>query len=101
MKEFYKVSVDMDSGAMIYIPRFIKIGSDVQKLMGGIRKHTDNMVIDCIRLFLFFRNRESRLKNGQTSFGLPYTHGICSLLYTHRPIISNDRRQSFASEKVT
>jgi hypothetical protein len=29
----------MGSGAVIYIPSFIKIGSGVQKLIGGI--HTD------------------------------------------------------------
>jgi hypothetical protein len=32
----------MDSGAMIYIPSFIKIGSGIQKLIGG---YTDSMVI--------------------------------------------------------
>jgi hypothetical protein len=30
-----KYAVDMGSGAMIYIPSFIKIGSDIQKLIGG------------------------------------------------------------------
>jgi hypothetical protein len=35
----------MDSGAMIYIPSFIKIGSGIQKLMGRIHRHTDSMVI--------------------------------------------------------
>jgi hypothetical protein len=29
-----KYAVEMDSGAMIYIPNFIKTGSDIQKLMG-------------------------------------------------------------------
>jgi hypothetical protein len=29
-----KYAVEMGSGAMIYIPSFIKIGSDVQKLIG-------------------------------------------------------------------
>jgi hypothetical protein len=28
-------SVEMNSGDMIYIPLFIKIGSGVQKLLGG------------------------------------------------------------------
>jgi hypothetical protein len=28
----------MDSGAMIYIPSFIKTGSSIQKLMGGINR---------------------------------------------------------------
>jgi hypothetical protein len=29
-----KYAVEMDSGLMIYIPSFIKIGSDIQKLIG-------------------------------------------------------------------
>jgi hypothetical protein len=28
-------AVEMGSGAMMYIPSFIKIGSDIQKLLGG------------------------------------------------------------------
>jgi hypothetical protein len=40
-----KCTVEMGSGAMIYIPGFIKIGSDIQKLMGGIHMHTDSKVI--------------------------------------------------------
>jgi hypothetical protein len=30
----------MGSGAVIYVPSFINIGSDVQKLLGGIRRYT-------------------------------------------------------------
>jgi hypothetical protein len=30
-----KYAVDMGSGAMIYVPNFIKTGSGIQKLMGG------------------------------------------------------------------
>jgi hypothetical protein len=30
-----KYAVEMTSGAMIYIPSFIKIGSGIQKLIGG------------------------------------------------------------------
>jgi hypothetical protein len=30
-----KYAVEMGSGAMIYIPNFIKIGSGIQKLIGG------------------------------------------------------------------
>jgi hypothetical protein len=40
-----KYAVEMGSGAMICIPSFIKIGSDVQKLIGGIHRHTDSMEI--------------------------------------------------------
>jgi hypothetical protein len=36
----------MSSGAMIYIPSFIKIGSGIRKLMGGgTHRHTDSMEI--------------------------------------------------------
>jgi hypothetical protein len=34
-------AVEMGSGAMIYIPSFVKIGSAIQKLTGGIHRHTD------------------------------------------------------------
>jgi hypothetical protein len=37
-----KYVVDMGSGAMIYIPNFMKIGSVIQKLTG---RHTDSTVI--------------------------------------------------------
>jgi hypothetical protein len=42
-----KYAVEMGSGAMIYIPSFIKIGSGVQKLIGegGIYRHTDSIEI--------------------------------------------------------
>jgi hypothetical protein len=38
-------AVELCSGAMICIPSFIKIGPGIQKLIGGIRRYTDNMVI--------------------------------------------------------
>jgi hypothetical protein len=37
-----KYHVGMGSGAMIYIPSLIKIGSDIQKLIGG---HKDSKAI--------------------------------------------------------
>jgi hypothetical protein len=40
-----KYAVKMGSVAMIYIPSFIKIGSGIQKLIGGIHRHTDSKVI--------------------------------------------------------
>jgi hypothetical protein len=40
-----KYAVEMGSGFMIYIPSFIKIGWDIQKLLGGIRGHTESKVI--------------------------------------------------------
>jgi hypothetical protein len=40
-----KYAVEMGSGAVIYIPSFIEIGSGIQKLIGGIRRHTDRKEI--------------------------------------------------------
>jgi hypothetical protein len=36
-----KHTVEMDSGALICIPSFIKTGSDIQKLIGAIDRHMD------------------------------------------------------------
>jgi hypothetical protein len=40
-----KYAVEVGSGAMIYIPGFIKFGSGIQNLIGGIHRHTDSMEI--------------------------------------------------------
>jgi hypothetical protein len=41
-----KFAVEKGSVAMIYIPGFIKIGSGIQKLIGGgIHRHTGRMEI--------------------------------------------------------
>jgi hypothetical protein len=40
-----KYAVEMGSGAVIYIPSFIKIGSGIQKLIGGIYRHTGGLGI--------------------------------------------------------
>jgi hypothetical protein len=40
-----KYAVEMGSGAVIYIPSFIKIGSAIQNLTWRIYRHTDSMVI--------------------------------------------------------
>jgi hypothetical protein len=45
----------------IRIPNFIKIGSGIQKLVGG-GTQTHRQHGDRISLFLFFQNKESRLK---------------------------------------
>jgi hypothetical protein len=53
-----KYAVEVGSGAMLYIPSFIKIGSGIQKLIEGIhRQHGDLSLI-----LFFFSNYESRLK---------------------------------------
>jgi hypothetical protein len=55
-----KYTIEMGSGAMIYIPSFIKIGSSIQKLIGGIHRHRQQG--DLIYLLLFFQNKESGQK---------------------------------------
>jgi hypothetical protein len=54
--------VEMGSGAVIYVPSFIKISSGFQKLIGGIHTHTHRQQRDLISLLLFFQNKESGLK---------------------------------------
>jgi hypothetical protein len=44
-----KYAVEMDSGAMIYVPGFIKIGSSIQKLIVG-NTQTHRQVGDRISL---------------------------------------------------
>jgi hypothetical protein len=39
MGGIFNGAVKMGSGAVIYIPSFIKIGSGIQKLIGGINRH--------------------------------------------------------------
>jgi hypothetical protein len=53
-----KYAVEMRSGAMIYIPSFIKIGLSVQKLMGGGLLQTHRRPGDRISLLLFFKIME-------------------------------------------
>jgi hypothetical protein len=60
-------AVEMGSGAMIYIPSFIRAGSGIEKLMGGgentrIRRPQG----DLLSLFYFFFNKESGLKMEET-----------------------------------
>jgi hypothetical protein len=52
-----KYVVEMGSGAMLYIPNFIKISSDIQKLIGRIHRQQG----DLISLLSFYQNKESRL----------------------------------------
>jgi hypothetical protein len=60
-----KYAVEMGSGAMIYVPSFIKIDSGIQKLLGG-DTHTETQTRrqhrDPISLLLFFQNNKNRLK---------------------------------------
>jgi hypothetical protein len=40
MGEIYEDAVEMGSSVMIYIPSFIKIGSGIQRLIGGRNTQT-------------------------------------------------------------
>jgi hypothetical protein len=55
-----KYAVEVVSGAMIYIPSFIKTGSGIQKLLWAGYIHRQQS--EFISLLLFFNNKESRLK---------------------------------------
>jgi hypothetical protein len=57
----------MDSGAMIYVPSFIKISSGVQKLTGrDSQTHEQTHTASSShKPNLFFQNKESRLKNDE------------------------------------
>jgi hypothetical protein len=65
---FFNYAVEMGSGAVIHVSSFIKIGSGIQKLMGGgdtqkhRHTHTHTEQGDLISLLLFLQNKESRLK---------------------------------------
>jgi hypothetical protein len=49
----------MGSGALIYVPSFIKNGSGVQKLIRGeTQTHTHGQQRDLISLFYFFKIRK-------------------------------------------
>jgi hypothetical protein len=51
----------MGSGAVIYVPRFIQIGSSIQKVIGGYtNKHTHiyGQQRDLISLLYFFKIRK-------------------------------------------
>jgi hypothetical protein len=51
----------MGSGAVTYIPSFIKIGSGIQKLIGGYTDtHTHRQQCDLIILLYFFKIRKVR-----------------------------------------
>jgi hypothetical protein len=47
-----KYAVGMGLGVIIYIPSFIKIGSGIQKLIGGVPRLTDSKVISSAYVFL-------------------------------------------------
>jgi hypothetical protein len=64
IEEFMKYAFEVGSGAIKYIPSFIKFGSGIQKfLRRGIRIQTHRQQSDLISLPLVFQNKESRLKH--------------------------------------
>jgi hypothetical protein len=49
----------MDSGAVIYVPSFIKFGSGIQMLIGGdTQTHTRTQQRDLISLLIFLKRRK-------------------------------------------
>jgi hypothetical protein len=40
-----KNALKIDSGTMIYLPDFIKTGTGIRKMMRGIQRHTDSVMI--------------------------------------------------------
>jgi hypothetical protein len=58
-----KHAVEIGSGAMIYIPGFMNIGSGILMLIGDIHRHREHGDPIILILFYFlFGNKESRLK---------------------------------------
>jgi hypothetical protein len=54
-----KYAAEMGSGGMVYIPSFIKIGSDIQTLLGGSTNiQTHRQRGDCLDLVSFFKIRK-------------------------------------------
>jgi hypothetical protein len=47
-------AVEIGSGSMIYMRSFIKIGSGIQKLIGGKQIQQ----VDLMRLLIFFQDKE-------------------------------------------
>jgi hypothetical protein len=55
-----KYALEIGSGAMIYIARFIKTSSGIHNLIGG-NKQTHRQHVGHRRILSFFKNNESRL----------------------------------------
>jgi hypothetical protein len=74
-----KYTDESDSGVMIYIPSYIKTGSDIQKLIEG-DSQTHGHHGDHTSLLLFFHNKESgiQMEQQKTSgeYGNETSHSI-------------------------
>jgi hypothetical protein len=57
-----KYAVEMGSCAMIYVPSFIKIGSGIQKLTGGIHRQDKDRIslLSEIRFKIFIKRLEHK-----------------------------------------
>jgi hypothetical protein len=55
MRGIYELCIEMGSGAMIYIPNFIKSGWGIEKVIGG-NKQIHRQQGDLISLLVFFLN---------------------------------------------
>jgi hypothetical protein len=64
-KDLWSTLIDIGSGAVIYIPSFMKIGWDIQKLIER-DSQTHRQHRDCISLRSAFHNKESRLRKSET-----------------------------------
>jgi hypothetical protein len=90
-----KYAVDMGSGAMIYISSFKKIGSGIQKLMGGIhRQHGD-----LISLLSFFQNNESGLKMIKIDTELLMKTVLCHALVIMQSIFQCELQRDVRAQK--
>jgi hypothetical protein len=69
---------------MVYIPSFIKIGSDIQKLIEDTQTHRRHD--ELIRLFHFLLNNESRLLTKRVFLG---KHGCMNLYSSIRYICAS------------
>jgi hypothetical protein len=58
-----KYAVEMGSVTIIYMPRFIKFGSGIQKLTGeDSQTHRHERDLISLLLFYFFQNKQNALK---------------------------------------
>jgi hypothetical protein len=61
-----KYAIEISSGAMIFIPSFIKIGLGIQKLIRG--RHTDSIAISKAYLYFFKISRLKRINFREMKF---------------------------------
>lgn len=77
-----KYAIEVSSGAMTYIPIFIKIVFRHSKVDGGMPRQTDS-------LLLLFRNKRSRLKISAKTLHI-FSH-VRNLLLFGRQLTATDR----------